>query len=59
MKSQWSVVVLVGMLAFLARVAGLATVADVAAVAYLLTATVVFDRQRRIEPARAHATRPE
>jgi hypothetical protein len=59
MKSGWFIVILVGVLASLVRLAGPASLADIAAVAYLLAATVVFDRGKRHAPARAHTARSE
>jgi hypothetical protein len=59
MKSGWFIVVVMGVLASVARLGGPAPLADIAAVAYLLTVTVVFDRGRRNAQVRTHAARPE
>jgi hypothetical protein len=59
MKSGWFIVIVMGVFACLMRAAGPGSIADVAALAYLVTATVVFDRSRRNAPAGAHSTRSQ
>jgi len=54
MKTGWLLVVAVGFAAALARLAASAPLADLAGVAYLLTATLVFERERRTA-IRVHA----
>lgn len=49
MKTGWGLVIAVGFLAAVARLAGPASLADLTAFGYLLLATCVFDRARRIE----------
>ena len=54
----WFVVIAAGFAAAIARLAAPSTVADVAGIAYLLTATLVFERERRIYSIGAHAPAP-
>jgi hypothetical protein len=54
MKPGWGLVIIVGFLAAVARLAAPAALADLAAIGYLLTATVMFDRGRRITSGRIH-----
>jgi hypothetical protein len=52
MKTGWALVIATGFLAALARLAGPASLADLTAIGYLLLATLMFDRGRRIESGR-------
>ena len=51
----WVLVIAVGMSAALTRIAGPSLLADFVAITYLLTATLVFERERRTALVRAHA----
>lgn len=52
MPTRWGLIVASGFLAAVARLAGPASLADLTAFGYLLLATLVFDRSRRIESGR-------
>jgi hypothetical protein len=54
----WFVVIAAGFAAAFARLAAPSTLADVAGVAYLLTATLVFERERLIYSIGAPAPAP-
>jgi hypothetical protein len=56
MKNGWSLVIAAGFLAAAVRLAGFASMADLTAFGYLLLATLVFERGRRIEAARIRLT---
>ena len=56
MKTGWVLVIAVGLSAALVRIAGLAVMADLSAVIYLLTVTLVFEREHRAELAHVRAS---
>ncbi len=52
MRTGWVIVIAVGLLAAVVRLAGPAPLADLTGAGYLLAATLVFERWRRTEPVR-------